>query len=168
MFLNKISPILLKLARALGIDIVSIDDMKHSSAAFDAAGSFDTRFPNEIVINLYHRDIMTYTIPLDLIVLHELAHSTGVENRLARHTICKIQMTGSLRDITKSDYSTEELTAQLAASKLGSILLGNSFKDFTDDYIQSYKNGDLVRAMSDANKIVHYCMNKLEERKVVA
>ncbi len=94
-------------------------------------------------------------------LFHELAHSTGHENRLAREGVMNIGMFGD------HEYSKEELVAEFTASILcGEAGIAPSTLENSAAYIKGWhkklkKNPELLaEAIREANKSVRYILDK--------
>ena len=94
---------------------------------------------------------------------HEMVHSTGHENRLARSNVMNVERFGS------ENYSAEELVAELGAAFLcaetgiAPATINNS-ASYIDNWIKVFKNNKkiLIEAASKAQKAVDYILGKTQ------
>jgi len=156
--LKKLDPRVKNLIQSLNVTVVSYDDCRNDRLyGFDfhlfsfTAGMYCS-VTDRILINQFpppqFKDI-------NEVVLHELVHWTGLENRLNREPIW-LRKIGSSHLITADSHATEELTAQygmyLLAKQLG--LDQKTYLQKFNDYSKYFINGDIELAAKQAKKAV--------------
>jgi antirestriction protein ArdC len=120
--------------------------------------------PSDDIVQMPHQQTFEHSEDFYAVLYHELGHSTGAKNRLARKEVVELNTFGS------HDYSVEELVAEFTASFLcANAGIGSKTIDMSASYIDSWlsvlrrKDGDkkmLVVAAARAQTAADLILNR--------
>ena len=138
----------------------------------EGAGAFYSQSKDEITVpmkaqfNIHNTPEETYKDGMEYYssIVHEMAHSTGVEKRLSR------DMEGHFGD---KKYAKEELVAELTAAMVGNSMgfdkriLDNNAK-YVDGWMDTLKKEPrfILSVMADVNKASHMILDHVDKQRL--